>query len=101
MQTYGIFAVTPRTISVKDDKDNGWVADIKWAFTAGARPERKLTLDHVATLKGAAREGGSIKLEVTPRLDGDHLPPCFWVLTCAGTSPSMQRGGAVHHPRDL
>ncbi|GGN44230.1 hypothetical protein [Deinococcus daejeonensis] len=77
MQTYGIFAVTPRSIAIKDDKDTGWVADTKLAFMPGARAERKFTLEHMPTLKGAAQDGGKIKLEVTPRLDGEHLPSVY------------------------
>ncbi len=63
MKTYGIYAVTPKTITVKDDKDNGWVADVKWAFAESIKPERKLELEHLPVLKGAAADG-VIKLEV-------------------------------------
>ena len=73
-QTYGIYSVEPRTIAIRDDKDNGWVADIKWAFKAGVKPERKLELEHLSVLKGAAASDG-VRLELTPRIDGTHLEP--------------------------
>ena len=82
-QTYGIFAVSPRAISIKDDKDTGWVADVKWAMLRGAHPERKFELEHMPVLTGSADSDG-IKLEVTPRLDGEHLPPIML--------PTNQRG---------
>lgn len=44
MQTYGIFAVIPRGMSIKDDWDTGWVADSKWAFMPGVWEERKVEL---------------------------------------------------------
>ncbi|WP_019585262.1 hypothetical protein [Deinococcus apachensis] len=77
MQTYGIYAVKVKGINVKDDKDNGWVADVKWAFMAGVTGERKFTLEHMPVLKGAAAENGRIKLEVTPMLDGQPLPAVY------------------------
>lgn len=94
MQTYGIFAVTPRSISIKDDRDNGWVADIKWAFMPGAREERKFGLEHMPVLKGAAAEGGTIRLEVTPRLDGEHLPPVMMAAHLRGNI-TVDEDGAV------
>lgn len=84
MQTYGIYAVNIRGITVKDDKDNGWVADLKLQFSRAARTERLLTLDHIAVVKGAARDGGQIKLEVTPMLDGEPLPSVYLPLTLRG-----------------
>lgn len=93
-QTYGIFAVTPRSISIKDDRDNGWVADIKWAFMPGAREERKFGLEHMPVLKGAAAEGGTIRLEVTPRLDGEHLPPVMMAAHLRGNI-TVDEDGAV------
>lgn len=74
MQTYGIFGLTFNTATIKTDKDNGRVVDFKWAFAQGVRTERKFTLEHIPTLRGAAQEGGRLRLEVTPRIDGTHLP---------------------------
>ncbi|THF88420.1 hypothetical protein E7T09_04225 [Deinococcus sp. KSM4-11] len=94
MQTYGIFAVTPRGMSIKDDRDNGWVADIKWAFMPGAREERKFELHHMPVLKGAAAEGGRIRLEVTPRLGGEHLPAVMMAAHLRGNI-TVDEYGAV------
>ncbi|MBZ9752753.1 hypothetical protein K7W42_18080 [Deinococcus sp. HMF7604] len=74
MQTYGIFGLSFITANIKTDKDSGRVVDFKWAFSQGVRAERKFTLEHIPTLKGAAQEGGKLRLEVTPRIDGTHLP---------------------------
>ncbi|THF70474.1 hypothetical protein E7T06_07145 [Deinococcus sp. Arct2-2] len=93
-KSYGIYSTTPRTIAIKDDRDNGWVADVKWAFASGARPERKFELADVPTLKGAAAEGGQIKLEVTPRLDGEHLPSVYLPVTLRGNI-TIDDDGAV------
>ncbi|GGR31266.1 hypothetical protein [Deinococcus ruber] len=90
-QTYGIFAVTPRSISIKDDRDNGWVADVKWAFMPGAKPERKLELEHLSVLKGAAASDG-IRMELTPRLDGEFLPPIMLGVTQRGNITIGEEG---------
>lgn len=93
-QTYGIFATTIKGISVKDDKDNGWVADLKWQFMRGAKAERLLTLEKLPVLKNAARDGGQIKLEVTPMLDGEPLEPVLMPVTLRGNI-AIDEDGAV------
>ncbi len=90
-QTYGIYSVQPRGISLKDDRDNGWVADIKWAFTTGAKPERKLELEHLSVLKGASASDG-VRLELTPRIDGTHLEPVMLGVTQRGNITIGEEG---------
>ena len=84
MQTYGIYAVSPKGANIRDDKDNGWVGDFKWGFSRGVKPERRLGLEHIPVLKGAARDGGKIRLEVTPMLEGQPLAPVLLPVTLRG-----------------
>lgn len=74
MQTYGIFGLTFKTASIKTDNDAGRVLDAKYKFSQGVRPERRFMLEHVPVLKGAAQEGGKLRLEVTPMMDGQAFP---------------------------
>lgn len=83
MKTYGIYLTTIKGISIKDDKDDGWVADLKQQFARNARPERLLTLDSISVIKNAARNG-EIKLEVTPMLDGEPLQPVMMPVNLRG-----------------
>ncbi|UQN06791.1 hypothetical protein [Deinococcus sp. QL22] len=74
MQTYGIFALSFKTATIKTDNDAGRVLDAKYKFATGVRAERRFMLEHVPVLKGAAQEGGKLRLEVTPMMDGQAFP---------------------------
>lgn len=93
-RTYGIFATSIKGIAIKDDRGNGWVADLKQQFSRNAKPERLLTLDNIAVVKNAARDGGEIKLEVTPMLDGEALPAVLMPVTLRGNI-AIDEDGAV------
>ncbi|UQN06317.1 hypothetical protein [Deinococcus sp. QL22] len=74
MQTYGIFGLTFKTATIKTDNDAGRVLDAKYKFSSGVRAERRFMLEHVPVLKGAAQDGGKLRLEVTPMMDGQAFP---------------------------
>lgn len=93
MKTYGIYSTIIKGISIKDDKDNGWVADLKQQFSRTARSERLLTLDSIAVIKNAARSG-EIKLEVTPMEDGEPLSPVMMPVNLRGNI-TIDDDGAV------
>lgn len=94
INTYGIFSVKPTTITVKQDKDAGWVYDVKWAFSSYAREERKFEVEHMRLLQSAAKVGG-IKLECTPMIDGTPLEPVMIPTTQRGNITISDEGGVI------
>lgn len=90
---YGIFALTCKGINIKRT-DDGEVISVKWAFTPGARPERKFTPDRTPLLLRAAKVAttakdtdgaeNALRLEFTPRTEEGHwLEPVM--LPCQKT----------------
>ena len=94
INTYGIFSVKPTTITVKQDKDAGWVYDVKWAFSSYAREERKFEVEHMRLLQSAAKVGG-IKRECTPMIDGTPLEPVMIPTTQRGNITISDEGEVI------
>ncbi|GHG21574.1 hypothetical protein GCM10017784_11380 [Deinococcus indicus] len=90
-RTYGLYSLEFLGLTSKDVREIGWVHDIKWAFALGARPERKFELDHAHVLFGAADTGG-LKLEICPRLSGEHLPGILVTATLQGNLTTVAEG---------
>ncbi|WP_407538905.1 hypothetical protein Q0M94_12065 [Deinococcus radiomollis] len=94
LRTYGIFLVKALTITVKQDKEAGWVYDIKWAFSSYAREDRKFEVEDMRLLQSAAKAGG-IKLECTPLLEGTALEPAMIPTTQRGNITISDDGEVV------
>ncbi|MVN86842.1 hypothetical protein GO986_08705 [Deinococcus sp. HMF7620] len=90
-RTYGIYSLEFLGLTSKDVREIGWVHDIKWAFTVGARPERKFELDYAHVLFGAADSSG-LKLEICPRMADGHLPGVMVATTLQGNLTTVAEG---------
>ncbi|WP_412027883.1 hypothetical protein [Deinococcus yunweiensis] len=91
-RTYGIFSLQFLGQTSKEVREIGWVHDLKWAFVLGARPERKFELQCASLLFKAADTGG-LQLEISPQLDGEHLPGVMVPTTLQGNLTTVADGG--------
>ncbi|WP_412027037.1 hypothetical protein [Deinococcus yunweiensis] len=91
-RTYGIFSLQFLGQTSKEVREIGWVHDLKWAFVLGARPERKFELECASLLFKAADTGG-LQLEISPQLDGEHLPGVMVPTTLQGNLTTVADGG--------
>lgn len=93
-RTYGIFALTFLGATTKEVGEIGWIHDVKWAFSPGSRPERLFTPD-LAPLVFSASDSDGLRLEVSPRMEGGHLPGVLIPTTLRGDL-KLSENGSVH-----
>lgn len=82
-RTYGIFALKFIASTMKEVGEIGFVHDLKWAFLPGARAERQFAPEYAGLVFGADDAGG-LKLEISPRVEGEHLPGVLIPTTLRG-----------------
>lgn len=93
-RTYGIFSLNFLGATTKEVGEIGWIHDVKWAFNPGSRTERLFTPDLAPLVFGASDSDG-LKLEVSPRMEGAHLPGVLLPTTLRGDL-KLSENGSVH-----
>ncbi|SMB89155.1 hypothetical protein [Deinococcus hopiensis] len=90
-RTYGIYSLEFKGFTTKEIREIGFVHDVKWVFNRNAKPDWKFELDHTHVLFGAAETDG-LKLEIRPRVNGEHLPGILLPTTLQGNLTTVPEG---------